>query len=136
MKLDLSGTELAQPITDELIIKSVESLGASDDSFLILSKGEMHYIQTAHNGNGGYVLEYRDGSDEAHYECVDSMLTSQKISAAFLSYFHETDDWKTSLHWEPLGSSQENGGGGSPKLLMIFLVVLALVASIFLMLSV
>lgn len=136
MKLELNGTELARPITDELIIKSVESLSASNDSFLILSTGEMHYIQTAHNGDGSYVLEYRDGSDEAHYECVDSVLTPQRISGAFVSYFNDTDDWKTSLHWEPLGSSQENGGGGSPKLLMIFLVVLALVVSIFFMLSV
>ena len=40
MKLDLSGTELTQPLTDDLIVKSLESLGANDDSFLILSEAD------------------------------------------------------------------------------------------------
>lgn len=136
MKLDLSGTELTQPLTDDLIVKSLESLGANDDSFLILSKDEMHYMQTVRLSDGTYVLEYRAGSDDSHFECVDAMLSLQKISAAFLSYFHEKDDWKTSLHWEPLGASQEKSGAGRPTLLIVFVIAIALVASIFFMLSV
>lgn len=136
MKLDLSGNELTQPLTDDLIVKSLESLGTNDDSFLILSKGEMHYMQTVRLSDGTYVLEYRAGSDDSHFECVDTVISLQKTSAAFLSYFHETDDWKTSLRWEPLGSSQEKSRAGRPTFLVIFVVALAFVVSIFLMLSV
>ncbi len=137
MKLDLSGTELAGPVTDDLIVRSLESLRSDDGSFLILSKDGAGYIQTLKASDGTYVLEYREGTEEAgHFECVEQLLTVQKVMAAFISYFHETDDWKTSLPWEPLGYSQEKSGTGRPTLLMVFVIALALVASILFMLSV
>ena len=128
MKLDLNGTELAQPLDEALIIRSLQALDREDDSFLILSKDEMSYIQTCRESDGRYVLEYQEGSLDQHYECADALLTFQKVSMAFTGYFNGTDEWKTALTWQPLGSSAEGGGTALPVKLLVMVVVAAVIA--------
>lgn len=136
MKLDLNGTELAQPLDEALIIRSLQALDREDDSFLILSKDEMSYIQTCRESDGHYVLEYQEGSLAEHYECADEMLNFQKVSMAFTSYLNGTDEWKTSLAWQPLGSSSESGNGAArPVKLLVLVMVVAIIAFAFLIVS-
>ena len=99
MKLELNDTELTQTLDEALIISSLQALNGDDDSFLILSKDEMSYIQTCKKNDGHYVLEYQGGSLEEHYECANDMLNFQKVSMAFTSYLKGSDEWKTSLRW-------------------------------------
>lgn len=134
MKLDLNGTELTQPLDEALIIRSLQALGREDDSFLILSKDEMSYIQTCKTSDGHYVMEYQEGSLEDHYECADDILNFQKVSLAFTSYFNGSDEWKTSLQWQPLGYSSSDGSARPVKLLVL-VVVLAIIAFILLIIS-
>lgn len=127
MKLELSGTEFTQTLDDALIIASLQALNG-DDSFLILSKDEMSYIQTCKTSDGYYVLEYQEGSLEEHYECADEMLNFQKVSMAFSSYLKGSDEWKTVLRWQPLGSSSEDNGAARPVKLLVLVVVVAIIA--------
>jgi hypothetical protein len=135
MKLDLNGTELTQPRDEALIIRSLQSLNSDDDSFLILSKDEMSYIQTCKTSDGRYVLEYQEGSLAEHYECTDGMLNFQKVSMAFTSYLKGSDEWKTSLMWQPLGSSFASDGSARPVKLLVLVVVVAIIAFTFLIVS-
>ena len=135
MKLDLNGAELAQPLDEALIIRSLQALDLEDDSFLILSKDEMNYIQTCRESDGHYILEYQEGSLAEHYECADEMLNFQKVSMAFTSYLNGTDEWKTSFRWEPLGSSSASDGSARPVKLLVLVVVVAIIAFTFLIAS-
>jgi hypothetical protein len=135
MKLDLNGAELAQPIDEALIAGSLQALSGDDDSFLILSKDDMSYIQACKTSDGHYVLEYQEGSLAEHYECADGMLNFQKVSMAFTSYLNGTDEWKTSLMWQPLGSSSESNGAARPVKLLVLVVVVAIIAFTFLIAS-
>jgi hypothetical protein len=135
MKLDLNGTELTQPLDEALIIRSLQALDREDDSFLILSKDEMSYIQTCRESDGHYILEYQEGSLADHYECADEMLNFQKVSMAFTSYLNGTDEWKTSLMWQPLGSSEGSNGAARPVKLLVLVVVVAIIAFTFLIVS-
>lgn len=123
MKLDLNGTELTQPLDEALIIRSLQSLNSDDDSFLILSKDGMSYIQTCKTSGGHYVLEYQEGTPDEHYECADETLNFQKVSVAFTSYLNGSDGWKTSLTWQPWGES--NGSALPIKLLVIVVSIIA-----------
>lgn len=136
MKLELSGIELRQPLDDALITRSLHALNGDDDSFLILSKDEISYIQTCKTSDGHYVLEYQEGSLAVHYECADEVLNFQKVLMAFTSYLNGTDEWKTSLAWQPLGSSSESSNGAArPVKLLVLVVVVAIIAFTFLITS-
>jgi hypothetical protein len=52
--------------------------------FIILSSGPQHYIQAAGDCEP-FHMEYRDGSEEEHYECPQDISRSE-LEAAFLSY--------------------------------------------------
>lgn len=135
MKLELSGAELTEPLDEVLITGSLQALNSDDDSFLILSKDGMSYIQTCKTSDGHYVLEYQEGSLAEHYECADEMLNFQKVSMAFTSYLNGTDEWKTALTWQPLGSSESSNGAARPVKLLVLVVVVAIIAFAFLIAS-
>lgn len=135
MKLELNGTELTQTLDEALIIGSLQALNGDDDSFLILSKDEMNYIQTCKASDGCYLLEYQAGSLAEHYECADEMLSFQKVLTAFTSYLNGTDEWKTLLMWQPLGSSAESNGAARPVKLLVLIVMIAIIAFTFLSVS-
>jgi len=135
MKLELNDTELTQTLDEALIISSLQALNGDDDSFLILSKDEVSYIQTCKKSDGHYVLEYQEGSLAEHYECADGMLNFQKVSMAFASYLNGTDEWKTSFRWQPLGFSSENNGAARPVKILVLVVLVAIIAFTFLITS-
>lgn len=67
MELILNGDTLTEPVTDELISRSVSSLTGEGDSFAILAKAPEVYMQTSGGPSQGFVLEYRNGSEDEHY---------------------------------------------------------------------
>lgn len=125
MKLELNGTELTQTLDDALIASSLHTLNADDDSFLILSKDTMSYIQTCKTSDGNFVLEYQEGSLDEHYECTDKMLTFQKVSTTFTSYLNGSEEWKTSLTWQPFYFSSKTAGGTARTVKLLVIVVIA-----------
>ena len=81
-----------------------------DVSFVILVDGpdpehSEYFIQTAGGGTDGFVLEYREGSWDQHYQC-DTVSLGQRgcweLTSAFINYLHGNNDWKTRFKWEPL----------------------------------
>lgn len=53
-------------LTEELAHRWVAGL-ADPNPYLIVERGEQRYIQTYRDPDGGYILEYRDGSPKQHF---------------------------------------------------------------------
>ena len=50
----------------------------------------------------GFALEYRDGSEDKHYQCLSVLKGSLgffEVTKAFLSYLHGTEEWRTAFDW-------------------------------------
>lgn len=73
-------------LTNELITRSIHSLTGDGDSFAILAKASEKYMQTSGGPSLGFVLEYRNGSEDEHYSCSNSKLTANEVIRAMRSY--------------------------------------------------
>lgn len=101
MELIVNGEKLTGLVSDRQIEESIRSLAGDGDSFAILARADQVYIQTSGDPRNGFVLEYRDGSEEEHYSCSNFELTAEQIIRAFQSYLAGDDKWKSELEWQP-----------------------------------
>jgi hypothetical protein len=129
MELIVNGEKLSGRVSNRQIEESIRSLTGDGDSFAILARAEQEYIQTSGDPSHGFVLEYRDGSDEKHYSCSNFELSAEQIIRAFQSYLAADDRWKSELEWQ----SQEFNYSGSASVgkkaaVVIGLVVVAAIA--------
>lgn len=72
------------------------------DEFAILAAAEQFYIQTYHNADGTYALEYREGSADDHYEAVETIDDPGDLIRAFALYYAGDPVWKSIWTWERL----------------------------------
>ncbi|MBO0837319.1 MAG: hypothetical protein J2P28_17685 [Actinobacteria bacterium] len=86
------------------------------DGFVILEAALGRFIQTAADGDGAFVLEYRDGF--THYRARDRAPLESVISA-FQSYLRRDGAWRTSFQWRAFmddrsapGSAPHRTAGG------------------------
>ena len=82
----------------EQIIEVVMSLDGETDDYLILQRGDQHYMQ-AIGGPDTFELEYREGSADKHYECE---VSKSVLLEAFNSYAIEDESWRTICGWKKL----------------------------------
>lgn len=97
--------ETAQGLAHERVTEAELLQAFADDArrgeFIILSQSEQVYIQASGEGEGPYLMEYRDGSAERHYQCRQD-LSKADVQAAFVSCFRGDGAWKVDWQWEPL----------------------------------
>ena len=121
MYLEINGSAVDEPLSDELIEKSIYSLTGDGDSFLILSLDEMTYMQASGYPGRGFVLEYQDGSLEQHYYCADPDISAGKVIDAFRSYLARDDKWRKRYLWK----REHQGANISPAIarnIVIFVI--------------
>jgi hypothetical protein len=72
------------------------------DDFVILSKNNMHYIQTAigEKEEEGFILEFQDGSLDKHFIATDRDLELEKIIEIFIAFNKGDENWKSDFEWE------------------------------------
>ena len=110
--------KLVEPgVDDDIIERSLNGLFEKDgeNRFAILVDegnepgNEEFYIQVLYlsdeygKDEEGFVLEYRDGSNDKHYQCFSVSLGPvglKEVTKAFIQYLHSKDEWKTSFEWE------------------------------------
>lgn len=128
MELNVNGDAVIEPVTNSLIEQSIGSLTGEGDSFAILAKAPQVYIQTSGDASGGFILEYRDGSEEEHYSCSNFELSAGEVIRAFQSYLADDGIWKTEFEWQPqVFDYSENAGRSGGGYVVVGLIVVAIV---------
>lgn len=129
MELIVNGDKVEGFVSEQKIEESIRSLTGEDDSFAILARDDQTYIQTSGDPNHGFVLEYRDGSEEEHYSCSNFELSAEQVIRAFQSYLAANDKWKSELEWQPQVFDYSGGtSAGKKAVVVIGLVVIAAIA--------
>lgn len=77
-------------------------LGIAPEEFAILNVSEQHYLQTYRNEDDTFVLEYRAGSPEAHFESVEPIDNLAQLVRVFSLYLQEDSAWKSLIDWQPV----------------------------------
>ena len=91
---------------DRVIISPVDSeLEAAirhlaKDEFLVLKDVEETYIQTYHNDDGTYQLEYRSGSAEEHFGVNPELITIDDVCRAFDLFASHSKELDSVVQWE------------------------------------
>ncbi|MCC7447613.1 MAG: hypothetical protein IT324_09365 [Anaerolineae bacterium] len=73
--------------------------GEQDLAILMRADDEDTYIQTADGGRGKLLLEYQDGSLDAHYVVVSPNPTPDQIINAFLAFIRSDTAWRSQFTW-------------------------------------
>lgn len=115
----------------EIIAENLAALPGGPDSFAILARDEMTYLQTAGGGSEPFVLEYQAGSLEEHY-AAEELLSLAAVTQAFQLYAAGDESWHGLVTWK-----KEDLASSAPSLLdssrvaswgytLVVLVILAL----------
>lgn len=91
------GSERVAPDEAELIAQ-LRALG--DEEFVVLSERSQFYLQ-AMNTQAGFVVEYREGSSDDHYEATE-LVELELTCEVFGSYLRRSDEWRTLLTYRAL----------------------------------
>jgi len=103
MKFERSDLSLINNVSETEIIAEFDKFGEDIDDFVVLSKNDMNYIQSAlsdFEGEDGLLLEYQEGSLDRHYHAIDSNITKDLVLATFLKYLNGDASWKEQFNWE------------------------------------
>lgn len=127
MILNVNGEDLDVKVTGSIIEQKLKSLTNEGESFLILSKSFLTYMQTNGSFKDGFVLEYQIDNTDQHYKCITEPLTNEQVVKAFKNYLAGNDKWKTDLIWEKeiIPNDNENNYESSTS----YTVILALIGA-------
>lgn len=127
MKLETgTGRTIVGPSASQ-IAEELAALPGGTDSFAILSRNPLTYIQTAGSPSEGFVLEYQEGSVGRHYPSVDGNLPLSSVTKAFQLYAAEDAGWRSVVQWEHDGPSHPRDGFPMVPVVLATLAVLGLV---------
>jgi hypothetical protein len=99
MELELESGQVIHNVTEGDILSRVEG-----EALAILTADTDTYIQCAElkASPGMYVLEFQDGSVDAHYQAMDDPITVDRVLAAFIKYLRDDTSWRTDFRWEQM----------------------------------
>lgn len=98
MLLNLNDDDFLENPNTSVVMAAVKALKI--DTFAVLSREEEDYIQTYHNEDGSFELQYRAGSYDKHFRATNEPLTADAIAKAFAAYMDGKPNWSTSWDWE------------------------------------
>ncbi|MCV6623252.1 MAG: hypothetical protein OIF51_16035 [Cellvibrionaceae bacterium] len=89
---------IAEEASEDLIAEILAKLPYREDPFLILSNGDLTFMQTLWV-ESGFVLEYQEGSIDSHYVTVSEQ-DEKSVREALISYLHGSDEWMSRMEFE------------------------------------
>ena len=122
------GTSGGVAVSDPSAARIEEVLAALPggmDSFAIIAKSELTYMQAAGGPAAGFVLEYQAGSIDHHYWSVRDDLPLGTVTQAFQLYATGDESWQSLATWE-----KKEISGTFFGVLPIALVTLALLGAL------
>jgi hypothetical protein len=96
--------EGAAPIdnpTRQEVEHGLRTLESAERDYAILERQAETYLQTAPNGDGAFLLEFRDGSDDRHFQ-ARRPLPIDDVITAFGAYLDRDAGWRSRYEWERL----------------------------------
>ena len=100
MKLVLEDGKTSQVSYRDEIIRALATVGVSDNNYAILSQDKEIYIQTTGTVSKGFLIEYREGSEEEHYYSERKDISHEEMVNLILAYYDKRSDWKDAIKWE------------------------------------
>lgn len=123
MKLETSNAhEVSNPSAAQ-IAEALASLPGGDESFAILATGPQTYVQVAGSSGEGFTLEYRDGSEDKHFEAAESPVDLKLATTVFQRYAAGDISWQSLASWQPWTAGALSSTPFSHKVLLIVGVV-------------
>jgi hypothetical protein len=99
MNLKMAGNGIGDS-TGDVTPQTVEEVFTDDarrGEFVILEADENTFLQASGEGDGPYLLEYKNSGQQ--FQAVNE-LTKQEAKEAFLDYFRGGSDWRTKRQWK------------------------------------
>ena len=119
MRLIIGSSAVSDQPDDAAVRAAIRRLldkGEDDDAFVVLIDGPIpedsqYYLQTLfcppdsrwEDDTYGFVLEYREGSSDQHYQCFTVSPGArglEEVTGAFIAYLHADNAWKIRFEWE------------------------------------
>ena len=98
MNLDVEYDGVIHNVTAADIHEGLAKLNSTGPRFAVLDKGPHFYIQAYVVDSGDLDVGYRDGGPDRAYESPRPQPRAAVI-AAFLSYLHGDNRWRTAFEW-------------------------------------
>ncbi|MGK5546074.1 hypothetical protein ACSNOH_15265 [Streptomyces sp. URMC 127] len=112
--------EVRSHVTAERLAEIIAGLGGEGDRFAVVERTEPaegagdggdHYIQTWHEGDGPYEVEYRAGTAERHFGV--RMESAAEVTAVFVAWARGEEGWTEGYAWERVPFPEEEEEAGS-----------------------
>lgn len=129
--LNISGRKTIKNPNSNDIEQAVRSLDPKDeDSFLILSKDELDFMQIWLTENNSFGVEYQEVDKPPvykHFRCKQFFKTDE-ITKVLISYFNGSNMWKENKDWQLVGKVTKNASKGMAQKIsnLVFWVILLL----------
>lgn len=121
-----TGEEFANP-TAAQISEGLAELTGFEDSFAILSRSEMTYVQTSGGQATGFVVEYQVESLDSHFRSRRNDLPLETVQELFLAYAAGDESWRSRIDWVRDDLSRLESSSGLARVgLALFVVLIGL----------
>ncbi|MEV5377709.1 hypothetical protein [Streptomyces nondiastaticus] len=115
--------EVRSPVSAGELAGIIARLGGEGDRFAIAERAERpedagdegegdHYIQTWHEADGPYEVEYREGTAERHFGV--RMESAAEVTAVFAAWARGEEGWADGYAWERVRFPAEEEPGSGP----------------------
>lgn len=101
MQLDLEDGTIYDDPTPREVAEALASLDGDANSFAIIGRDEMEYLQASGGVGAGFRVEYQAGSLREHYRCPER-ISLYRATRLFQKYAVGDDTWRQDLPWEPM----------------------------------
>jgi uncharacterized protein DUF3592 len=99
MELTTEDGTVIRDCTTSQLRAALAKLGARGNGYAILADAPEHYIQVAGNDAEGFVVEYREGSEENHHASIATNLPREQIVEVMTAYLGRAS-WKGMIAWQ------------------------------------
>lgn len=97
MELIINQERTIEDPDEATIREELTSLGEGD--FAILQEKENWYLQTLVDEDE-ILLEYQDGTIDAHYQATEAPQTIEDVIPVFIKYSNQDETWREDVEWE------------------------------------
>jgi hypothetical protein len=100
MKLETHGGKVTDPVTADVIARTVALLIEVGEAYVILNDGldDETYVQAAGTVGEDFIVERRDGCAGEHYR-GDRRVTADELVTMLVGYLRGATDWSHVVSW-------------------------------------